>query len=70
MRNLSLIIVENSLLSFLTFCVFCLYPVCYVLCWSDSSDSKFEYAVCEDILRNNIIIRCFVSLSEILFILC
>lgn len=58
---------ENSLLSFLTFRVSSLYPVCYILCWSDSSDSKFEYAVCEDILRNKIIIRCFVSLSEILF---
>ena len=46
---------ENSLLSFLTFFVLYLYPVCYVLFWSDSSDSKFEYAVCEDILRSNVI---------------
>ena len=58
---------ENSLLSFLTFCVLSLYPACYTLRWSDSSDSKFEYAVCEDILRSNRIMRCFVSLSEILF---
>lgn len=58
---------ENSLLSFLTFCVLSLYPTCYILRWSDSSDSKFEYAVCEDILRSNRIMRCFVSLSEILF---
>lgn len=58
---------ENSLLSFLTFSILYLYPVCYVLCRSDSNDSKFEYAVCEDILRSNRIMRCFVSLSEILF---
>ena len=46
---------ENSLLSFLTFSILYLYPVCYVLCWSDSNDSKFEYAVCEDILRSKVI---------------
>ena len=62
-----MIIFGNSLLSFLTFRVLSLYPACYILCRSDSSDSKFEYAVCEDILWNNIIIKCFVSLSEILF---
>ena len=65
-----MIIFENSLLSFLTFRISSLYPACYILCWSDSSDSKFEYAVCENILRSNRIMRCFVSLSEILFILC
>lgn len=63
MRNLSLIIVENSLLSFLTFCVSSLYPVCYVLCWSDSSDSKFEYAVCENILRSKVIKYILLDLS-------
>ena len=46
---------ENSLLSFLTFCVLSLYPTCYILRWSDSNDSKFEYAVCEDILRSKVI---------------
>lgn len=63
MRNLSLIIVENSLLSFLTFCVSSLYPACYVLCWSDSSDSKFEYAVCENILRSKVIKYILLDLS-------
>ena len=63
-----MIIFGNSLLSFLTFHILSLYPACYILCWSDSSDSKFEYVVCEDILRNNIIYKgVFVSLSEILF---
>ena len=55
---------ENSLLSFLTFRILSLYPACYVLCWRDSSDSKFEYAVCEDILRSNVIKYFILDLSS------
>ena len=62
-ESFSVIIFGNSLLSFLTFSILSLYPVCYVLCWSDSGDSKFEYAVCEGILRSNVIKYILLDLS-------
>ena len=62
-----MIIFENSLLSFLTFLILSLYPACYILCWSDSSDSKFEYAVCENILRSKVIKYSHLNLHSFQF---